>query len=187
MPRAPLSRKREHSCWHTPRGQSSGALPNEESRSANTTQKMPASEHARRLDPAALVLSMRDGAAAVAHPCQGSAESQSHRPSWQFHLWVHFPKNRKLGLKDSSTGLAVYSQLPKGEVMRRVRACVRDMHTVENHSALITEEKLARALCRVNLEDTKLHEPSSTDCARGALQGFGSGQWQSVATRRDGE
>ena len=121
---------------------------------------------------------MRDGAAAAAHPCEGSAESQSHRPGWQFHLWVHFPKNRKLGLKDSSTGLAVYSQLPKGEVMRRVRACVRacvrDMHTVENHSALITEEILARALCRVNLEDTTLHEPSSTDCA---LQGLGSGQW----------
>lgn len=75
--------------------------------------------------------------------------------------------------------------------MRRVRACVpacvRDMHTVENHSALITQEILARALCRVNLEDTTLREPSSTDCACGALQGLGSGQWQSVATRRDGE
>ena len=36
MPWAPLSRKREHSCWHTPRGQSSGTLPNEESRKRYT-------------------------------------------------------------------------------------------------------------------------------------------------------
>ena len=60
-------------------------------------------------DPAALVLSMRDGAAAVEMPCEGSAKNQAEAPrELAVYPWVHFPKNRKLGLKDSNRNLHIH-------------------------------------------------------------------------------
>ena len=60
-------------------------------------------------DPAAPVLSMRDGAAAVEMPCESSAKNQTEPlRELAVHPWVHFPKNQKLGLKDSNRYLHVH-------------------------------------------------------------------------------
>ena len=112
---------------------------------------------------------------------------------------MHFPKNRKLGLKDSNRNLhilgpsGIFTTTERGSdascVCVCVCVCVRYAHGGKSFS--LWEGILARAAHRVSLEDTTLREPSSTDehvlfrcldpMGRSRVVGVGG------ARRRDGE
>lgn len=126
------------------------------SRSSKVIQKTTVSEDVRISEPWCAGAEDAKSCSWCGKTVWGSSKNQNHHMSWQFHLWVYFPKSWKEGLRQVFAHPRSGRYIHNCRKVKRCVVCVWYMHAVGNHLALKREETLTRAPRRVSLEDTTL-------------------------------